>query len=354
MRVLLLNSTGFSALGWVSEPRTQQILVDALARIGLDVGMAEVASTAGVDRALQGLGRDALVWPNAYHVNAHAGSAQTRWLADILEERGVPFIGPPAATLRAVLHKDECQARLAAAGLPIPRFTTVTRRDAETIRAAMMAAALSWPVVVKPTSKWDSLGVARVTDLEGLRAQVGHILDHHGPRAIIEEYLPSKDITVGVLLRGAEATVMPTWYEMTDRDGILDHPTRSMPWGGPKRMRLVEDPAIVEQAAAIVPRAARVLGIRDFTRVDGRLDARGRLRIFDVNGMPSLDHPHTVTLRQVMTVWGGIDALAALERLAASIVTSAAGRYGLAVPPALAMHTLPVAEPLAAAAGARA
>lgn len=341
MKVLILNSTGFSQLGWVCEPRTQSILADSLVRAGLSVEVADAQCAEDVDRALARAGREALVWPNAYHVRAHEGSEETQWLADILEERGARFIGPTATALRTVLHKDECQSRLAAANVPVPRFTTLTQRNVDAVESALLAADLTFPLVVKPTTMWDSIGVAQVFDIRSLAAQVGRILDLHSPKVIIEEYLPSKDITIGLFFRGGEPAVIPGWYEMTDRDGILEHSVRNMPWGGPKQMRRVEDLAVVEQARQIVPRVAEALGIRDFTRVDGRLDARGRLRIFDVNGMPSLDYPHTVTLRLVTTVWEGMDTLTAMDRLAATIVASGARRHGLEVPAGVAASVLP-------------
>lgn len=341
MKVSILSVTGYSRLGWASEPRTQAELAESLARVGVEVELTEARTAEDVARALARSGRDTLVWPNAYHVCAREGSEETRWLVELLEERGARIIGPSAAALRTVLDKHACQSRLAAAEVPVPRFTTVTERGVEAARAALMAADLSFPVVVKPTSMWDSIGVAQVFDVEGLAAHVDRIFDLYGSRALVEEYLPSKDLTIGLCFRGGEPVVMSGWYEMTDRDGILEHAVRNMPWGGPKRLRRVDERAIVEQARVIVPRAAAALGIRDFTRVDGRLDARGRLRIFDVNGMPSLDYPHTVTLRLVTTVCGGMETRVAMDRLVATIVASAAARHGLEVPQSVASNVLP-------------
>lgn len=344
MKVSLLSATGYSRLGWVSEPRTQAELADSLARAGVEVEVTEAGTAEDVERALARAGRDTLVWPNAYQVYTRAGSADTRWLVELLEEHEARYIGPSASALRTVLDKHACQSRLSAFEVPVPRFTTIAERGVKAVRAALMAADLSFPAVVKPTSMWDSIGVAQVFDVEELAAHVDRVLALYGPTALVEEYLPSKDLTIGLFFRGGEPVVIPGWYEMTDRDGILEHAVRNMPWGGPKQLRRVEDPAIVEQAQAIVPRAAAALGIRDFTRVDGRLDARGRLRIFDVNGMPSLDYPHTVTLRLVTTVWGGMATRVAMDRLVATIVASAAARHGIEVPARLASNVLPPLE----------
>ncbi len=346
MKVLILDSAGSSGLGWVTEPATQQILADSLERAGLDVAMAEVATSADLDEVFRGLSADTLVWPNAYHVRAGVGSDDREWLADLLEARGMPFVGSPAAALRAMLHKDDCQARLAAAGIPIARFAAVGSGDPAAILGAFEAAGLSWPVVVKPTSAAGSLGISVAGGVEDLTARVNDVLERFGSQAIIEEYLPSADITVGVLIDGTETALLPTWYQINGRQpagpslgrGILDRRDRLQPWGGAKQMRQIREPRILEQIEAAVPRVARTLGIRDVTRIDGRLDARGVLRIFDVNGMPALDYPDAVILRQVMTIWDGMDALAALDRLACTLVASAAERYGLEAPDGVAAN----------------
>ena len=338
MKVLLLNSAGFSALGWVTRAATQRVLADLLADADLDVSIAEVATTAEVDAVLGGISADTLVWPNAYYVRAGVGSDRTDWLADVLEARDVPFVGSPAAALEAMLHKDTCQARLAAAGIPVPRFAAVSERDPAAVRGAFEAADLSWPVVVKPTSTANSLGIARVRDFEGLIAQVGHIFDCYGPRAIIEEYLPGNDLTVGVLTYGIGTVLLPTWYEFDGRGcDVLDHEARQVPWGGPKRMRVVTEPEALEQVETVVPRVVRALGIRDATRIDGRIDEHGVLRVFDVNGMPGLEDPNSVMLHQVKTVWE-TDSQTTLARLFGTMAASAAERYGLAAPAAVLAH----------------
>jgi D-alanine-D-alanine ligase len=335
MRILILDSLEFSHLGWVTEPATQQRLVDSLERAEVEVAVAEVAGAGEVAALLAGVGSDTLIWPNVYCVRTEAGSRQTVWLADLLEARGVPIVGSPAPALRAMLHKDHCQARLAAAGVPIPRFTVVRERDAQTLADAVEAAELGWPVVVKPTSTAGSVGISMAGDLDGLAALVGRLLDDHGPRVLVEEFLPSADVTVAALPAGPETVVLPTWYEIADRDpgsSILDRRDRLRPWGDGKRMRAVEEAAVLEQIKAVAPRIVDELGIRDVTRFDGRLDRHGVLRVFDVNGMPALDYPDAVILRQVTTIWRDLDALAALDRLVCSLVASAADRCRLAIP----------------------
>ena len=62
------------------------------------------------------------------------------------------------------------------------------------------------------------------------------------------------------------------------------------------------------------------------TRVDGRVDDEGRLRIFDVNGMPALVFPEGVIVAQALACSPEEHADTVFDRLVGSILASAEGR----------------------------
>lgn len=339
MRVLIINSDGYQDMGFVTEAAAEASLVDALRRAEVDVEVTRVASVEALEAALDGLPGDTLVWPNAYHVGPDARSLQA-----VIEARGLPIVGSPAPTLELVLHKERCQARLAAAGVPVPPFAVVTRADLDAVATA--ARSLRFPIIVKPTATAGSLGIDRrsvVDTIDAAAAAVARVLDEHGPPALLEEYLPSNDITFAVFLRGDARRVVATWYEMTDRppgSTVLERCDRLRAWGGPKRMRLVEDPALLDEISALAPRVCEALGVRDFTRIDGRRDRDGRLRVFDVNGLPALDFPESAIVRQAIVACAPEGERRAFDRLIRTIVACAAHRCGLRAPPAIERDAL--------------
>jgi D-alanine-D-alanine ligase-like ATP-grasp enzyme len=344
LKILVVDSDGFDGLGWFTDSRSLEIFSRVLEPVGVVVEHVSVASADELELvARHAAAAGALIWPNAYHVRAALDSPEARPLTEVLETAGAAYVGSPTPALETVLHKELCQARLAAAGIPVPRFAVVTEAEPRTLEAALGDAGLAFPVVVKPTAEAGSLGISVASDLATLAERVGSVLDRHGPKAIVEEYLESCDLTVGVFPHPRGSLLLPTWYQLADRTPgpkILDRRARLMPWGGRKKMRRVTEPAVLAQVESLVPRAVRELGIRDVTRVDGRLDPRGRLRIFDVNGMPGLEYPESVILQQVAKLRGDLDGLEALERLACTIVASAAARHGLDAPPGVTERTL--------------
>ena len=112
MKILFLNSRGHWRNGWLTSPEELQIATDVLRKAGMEVETTEVESVPQLEKVLDEVSPDTLLWPNAYYVNAGAGKAV--WLNDYIEERQLPFLGSSAKTLRTVLEKDTCQAVLRA------------------------------------------------------------------------------------------------------------------------------------------------------------------------------------------------------------------------------------------------
>jgi len=80
-----------------------------------------------MDELIQGLEnrRFDLVWSAMYHVTeneATIGMADNGedWVADILDKRRIPYIGPNAAGMKALIHKTATHNILDRAGVPVP------------------------------------------------------------------------------------------------------------------------------------------------------------------------------------------------------------------------------------------
>jgi len=115
---------------------------------------------------------------------------------------------------------------------------------------------------------------------------------------IVEEYLHGAEFTCGVLGNGAGARVLPI---VGLNFGAL--PAGAVPiygfeakwvWDQPERpLEIFECPARLADSARtaiekVVLRAYRVLGCRDWSRVDVRLDADGVPNVVEVNPLPGI------------------------------------------------------------------
>ncbi|MEQ8702769.1 MAG: hypothetical protein RIC19_02560 [Phaeodactylibacter sp.] len=343
MKILFINSRGHWHNGWLTSPEELQIATDVLRKAGIEVETTEVESVPQLEKVLDEISPDTLLWPNAYYVNAGAGKAV--WLNDYIEERQLPFLGSSAKTLRTVLEKDACQAVLRENGLPIPSFKVISRENVSEMAQLLSESDIGFPLVLKPTAESGSVGVAMAKNIPDATAHARQILsDFPLSNVIIEEFLPSDDITCGFLQLGKEVMLLPTTYIVKSAAGktnILSRNERLRPWDGhDKIMPYVADAAIHDQLRDSMPKIAAALGIRGITRVDGRLDKGGTLRFFDVNGLPALCFPEGLMVKQCFTCFPGYTPMEAFEGLIHTIVCHVLLTYGLEAPEAMHRHNL--------------
>jgi D-alanine-D-alanine ligase len=215
----------------------------------------------------------------------------------ICEFYGIPYSGSDPFTLSLCLDKARTKETLAFHGIPTPRFAVV--RKIEELRA--VSEKLPLPLFVKPLHEGSSKGITDSNlcqDARQLFAQTESLLENYNQPVLVEEYLPGQEFTCAVLGNGEDATVMPivAMNFETLPDGAL--PIYSFDakfvWDRPENpLDIFQCPArITTTLQASIERvtldAYRVLGCRDWARIDVRLDAAGVPNVLEVNPLPGI------------------------------------------------------------------
>jgi D-alanine-D-alanine ligase len=215
----------------------------------------------------------------------------------ICEFYGIPYSGSDPFTLSLCLDKARAKETLAFHGIPTPRFAVV--RKVEELR--LFAERLSLPLFVKPLHEGSSKGITDrnlCVNSSQLRAQTKLLLENYDQPVLVEEYLSGKEFTCAVLGNGDDATVMPivAMNFETLPDGAL--PIYSFDakfvWDRPENpLDIFQCPARITTALqASIERvtldAYRVLGCRDWARIDVRLDDAGVPNVLEVNPLPGI------------------------------------------------------------------
>ena len=343
MKILFLNSRGHWRNGWLTSPEELQMATGVLRKAGMEVEATEVESVPQLEKVLDEISPDTLLWPNAYYVDAGAGKAV--WLNDYIEERQLSFLGSSAKTLRTVLEKDACQAVLRENGLPIPSFTVISRENVSEMAQLLSESDIGFPLVLKPTAESGSVGVVMARHAEEAKWQARQILaDFPLSNVIIEEFLPSDDITCGFLQLGEEVMLLPTAYIVKSAAGktnILSRKERLRPWDEEDKMQpYITDEGILDQLKTHIPAIAAALNIQSITRIDGRLDKNGTLRFFDVNGLPALCFPEAVMVKQCLTCFPGYTPMQVFEGLIYTVVCQALLQYEAEAPDVIRKRNL--------------
>ncbi|MBN1443585.1 MAG: D-alanine--D-alanine ligase, partial [Planctomycetes bacterium] len=187
------------------------------------------------------------------------------------------------------LDKSMAKRVVRDAGLRTPPFAVVDRIEDLSLDG------MSYPLFAKPVAEGTSKGIdgrSKISSPAELAAVVGRLLEAFGQPVLIEEYLPGREFTTGIVGSGLGARVVGT-TEIRIREGSG---TSDYSFGMKEEWeRWVEYSALgegalrrsVEELALAV---FRLLECRDAARVDIRLDGAGRPSFLEVNPLPGL-HP---------------------------------------------------------------
>jgi len=151
-----------------------------------------------------------------------------------------------------------------------------------------------FPAIVKPEREDGSTGIAVesvVHDMAALRARVEHVIATYRQPAVVQRYIHGREI--GISLVGWPVPRVLPPGEILFAGLPPGHPhiltfsskwdPESIDWTGTAAVPAVLRPREQRRVAAIGRRAFEVLGLRDYGRVDVRLDERGVPYVIDVN-----------------------------------------------------------------------
>ena len=215
----------------------------------------------------------------------------------ICEFYGIPYSGSDPFTLTLCLDKAKAKETLAFHGIPTPKFLLVEKL-ADLYRVAEK---LTLPLFVKPVHEGSSKGITDSNlcrNRDQLFRQTEFLLENYRQPVLVEEFLPGKEFTCAVLGNGDETTVLPLVamnFESLPEGALPIYSfDAKFVWDRPENpLDIFQCPArITEELRASIERvtldAFRVLGCRDWARIDVRLDANGRPNILEVNPLPGI------------------------------------------------------------------
>ena len=216
-------------------------------------------------------------------------------VASYLELLGVPFTGCNSLGIQLSRDKALSKKLLLHHGVPTPRFSVFPRG-----RPVRPRGDPERPLIVKSVDEEASLGISQasvVTSREKLVERVEFVHDSVGSDALVEEYVPGRELTLSVL-GNQRLMTFPPWELFFEnlpegslpiatarakfdlayqrRVGIDSGPARDLPAGLPGSL------------ARIARRIYRVLGLSGYARLDLRLTPESEIFVIEANATPDV------------------------------------------------------------------
>jgi D-alanine-D-alanine ligase len=221
-------------------------------------------------------------------------SATEVYHAALLEWAIVSFTGSPSSALAFGRDKVRTKYLLRGAGLPTAGFQVI---DPSTDIHWMHA----WPAIVKPAYQDASVGIDQgsvVASQAELAARVDLLLKRFGGPLLVEQFINGREFHVNLFDEGNELHVVPStelkfqvgtgYWPIYSYEGKWNE--ASVEYKGTALQTGVTLPSPLQERVESVCRDAyRLVGMRDFGRVDVRITEDGTPYVLEVNPNPYLN-----------------------------------------------------------------
>jgi len=213
-------------------------------------------------------------------------SAGEPCVAGLLDLLGIPYTGSGPMALGIALNKPLSKELFIARRIPTPQFAVYRQMPAR-------LQPLTFPVILKLAAEDASLGITNdnvVFDEASTLRRLQQLLDQYHAPVLAEEFIDGREFTVALfdgrplLVEEIEIHVEPriVGFSAKWEAGSAEYEGTTASF-----MPVITDPQR-EEMMTLAVRVWDVIGIRDYARVDFRMDAQGRIAVLEANPNPDL------------------------------------------------------------------
>ena len=206
----------------------------------------------------------------------HGQFGESGELQEILEQRGVPFVGSGSAASRLGMNKVETKKAWEKAGLPTPAYRIIHRGEpiGEIPRSC----------VVKAISSGSSIDVfvcKAPAELPAEARQAIETLLARHTSVLVEQYIDGPELTVGLL---EEKPLAP--IRIVPKGEFFDYNAKYKASDTEHRFDTGLPPAVIEKCRELARKANAVVGAHDLARIDIMLDSQHNPYLLEINTLP--------------------------------------------------------------------
>jgi len=224
----------------------------------------------------------------------NGGVSRESQIPSMLEMLNIPFTGSDSITTGICHDKSRCKEILSYYKIPNSKFfiaDAVHNIDGK----------ISFPKFVKPLHEGSSKGIYNssvVNNFAGLRNEIIRIKECYNQPSLVEDYLTGKEFTVAMLGNGDDVKVLPIVEINLDSvpDGFNKIYSYEVKWFFDTRESRLDifkcpaeiDPDLQREIEKVCKKTFKALRLRDWARIDLRLDENNVPNVVEVNPLPGI------------------------------------------------------------------
>ena len=286
--------TEYLALGWSAEDAAEFDTEETIQSVesglrGLGHEVIRIGRCQALARRLAAGERWDLVFNFCEGARGRSREAQVPALLECFD---IPYTFCDPLTAGLTLDKALAKRAVRDAGLPTPDFLLVEEV------ADLQSLSMPFPLFAKPVAEGTGKGIDAASicrDRAALEAACRRLIERFRQPALVEEFLPGREVTVGLVGAGRDARalgVMEVRLLRTAEKDVYSYRNKEQ-CEQHVEYRLVEPGPFRDEAARVALACYRLLGCRDAARLDLRADAQGRPNFLEANPLAGMNPSHS-------------------------------------------------------------
>ncbi len=243
-----------------------KMVADALERLGHQVTIRDI--NPGDHSALDEP-------TDVFFVALHGTFGEDGQVQRLLEQRNLVYTGSGPDASALAMDKVATKNRWVEQNIATPAFDVVFKQGS--------ACKIKAPAVVKPINSGSSVDVTIARDAATLSNAMDDVADRYGS-ALVEQFVDGLELTVSIL---DDQPLQP--IQIRTKRGFYDYQAKYIDDDTEYLLDIPLSDDILKEIQLLSQRAARIVGCRDFCRVDWMVDKRSKTPYaIEINTIPGL------------------------------------------------------------------
>lgn len=213
-------------------------------------------------------------------------NGQKIWLSEYFENQGMNFTGSHKGTLSYDSNKESAKRRVASQGIDTANFFTAIPNEYQ----AKQMLPIPFPVFIKPADAANGNGVDAASlahNFEQFEDKVQSLYDEYAEPVLVEEYLAGKEFTVAIIENDKNLIIAAVEIIPPEEGGIRVLGAK-VKTDNTETLQVIADKETLSKVVDIAEQSFCALGVRDFGRIDIKMDHNGKCYFMEANLLPGM------------------------------------------------------------------
>ena len=208
------------------------------------------------------------------------------WLSEFFEKAGIAYTGSKQITMMHDVNKEEAKKQMKLCDVKTADYLTSIPGE----YTELGGLPIPYPLFLKPVAGADSLGIntnSLVQNFGEFEAKVLSLYERDSNPVLAEQYLSGREFTVAMIEDGDTLLVAAVEIIAPEENGIriLSEKVKAE---DTETLQTVVDAKTLVKISTLARKSFKALGVRDFARIDIRMDENEECYFMEANLTPGM------------------------------------------------------------------